>query len=224
MKFRIGEPVGEGAHKNVYKDADHPDKVIAIRKELEKDSPELERTIKARFYLTKILHILFPENIPDIDLATSDPQATRREKVEHDLNHATLQEWVKNTLEHLKSGSLFPPKKLEEQSRVAAAVNEDPKLQKLLSSLNKLGVEIDFTSINFTHDNRGNIVYVDDIHLWDADWETENPMGYDAKKLLAAIEKVEDSQTRERALVYFERLKTLTDEQFNGQSRAATGF
>ncbi len=69
----IGEKIGEGAEKIVYRHKHDKEKVVGVfhKKYYTK---ETVRQIKSRFYLTKLLHILYPKNFPDMHLAASDPQ------------------------------------------------------------------------------------------------------------------------------------------------------
>lgn len=66
---RNGQVIGEGLHKKIYQHPTDESKVVAVFKH---QAWPLEM-IKSRFYLNKILHLLFPENIPDIHLAASQP-------------------------------------------------------------------------------------------------------------------------------------------------------
>lgn len=65
----LGQPGGE---KSVYEDPDNPDLAIGIFHDYRKETP---RQVKARFYLTKTLNLLFPRNIPDIHMVSSHPHA-----------------------------------------------------------------------------------------------------------------------------------------------------
>src|SRR5262249_11566787 len=147
-------------------------------------------------------HILYPQNIPDIDLATSTPQATRREKVKLDPLHKAIQE-----VGELESKSQAIPKELQERSDAAVAtIENDPKFKALIGSLKELGVELDTTACNFTYDEQGDaLIYIDDIHLEDADWQTENRRGFDEEKLTTAIMNIHDERIRERAENFLKR-------------------
>jgi len=206
-RFEVGDRIGGGADNDVYQDPHHPDRVIAVRKEGKEDSKERERKIKARFYLKRILHALFPENIPDAYRATSNPQATWRPKVPLDPLHRAIQK----TDAFESGGEPVPPEIQAASDEAVRKIENDPKYKELIRKLENLGVEIDTTAGNFTYNEKGDaIVYVDDIHLEDADWQTENSRGYDEQKLGAAIEKIEDESARAEARNYFERLKALT--------------
>ena len=87
-KFHLfDEPLGKGAERTVYPSADHPDRVVGIYHEGSEETP---RSMKATYYLTKIVHLLFPANIPDVQFAASDPNAVGRTRVELGEEHKTL--------------------------------------------------------------------------------------------------------------------------------------
>ena len=90
-KEKLGEPIGVGGEKKVYQDPKNPDRVVGIFREHIEETPN---QIKARFYLTKILHLLFPKNIPDMHWAGSEPNAYQADRKEHDERHATLRDYV----------------------------------------------------------------------------------------------------------------------------------
>ena len=66
-KVETQKSLGKGGEKTVYPYPDNSQRVIGVYSSkhefLWEKSPEYN---KAKFYLTKILHMLFPENIPDI--------------------------------------------------------------------------------------------------------------------------------------------------------------
>lgn len=83
-------PIGVGSEKRIYNDPINKDRVIA------KFHEHIEETVnqtKARYYLTKILHLLLPKNIPDMHWTGSDPHAYAIDKVEVDESHKKLQKY-----------------------------------------------------------------------------------------------------------------------------------
>jgi len=57
-------PLGSGNEKNVYIDPENEKRVISLMKETEQR--DTLRQLKGRYYLTKIAHLLLPDNIPDV--------------------------------------------------------------------------------------------------------------------------------------------------------------
>src|SRR3989338_10688468 len=81
---RLGGEIGHGSEKRVFHDVDHPRGVVGVfHDEVNYRGPEYA---KAQFYLTKILHLLLPNNIPDMHLAATEPRVVALDKVV--LSHA----------------------------------------------------------------------------------------------------------------------------------------
>lgn len=78
FKPKLGELLGEGEQKKVHAGLENPDRVYGVYKPHEKESVEY---IKAEYYLLKILHLLFPGNIPDAFLSTTEPRVIARERI-----------------------------------------------------------------------------------------------------------------------------------------------
>jgi|GEM_PF-2937896 hypothetical protein len=74
--------LGKGSKKLVLQNKTNPEQAIGIFHHTDMDNKEKEaRQAKKRFYINKILHLLFPENIPDIHLATSQPKTIIVDKI-----------------------------------------------------------------------------------------------------------------------------------------------
>lgn len=71
------KPLGEGREKTIFVSPDDPEKIIGIFKEPAESAEE----VRARFYLTKILHILYPQHIPDMHASISEPHAIEADRV-----------------------------------------------------------------------------------------------------------------------------------------------
>lgn len=72
------QPLGEGSEKKVFLSPHNPERVIGIFHEYREETPE---QVKGRFYLTKILHALYPQHIPELHLAASNPHAVEVERI-----------------------------------------------------------------------------------------------------------------------------------------------
>ncbi len=78
--------VGHGGEKDVFPHPDDPRKVVAVFHN-EVFRPAKQESIylmKRRYYTNKILSLLYPDNIPDIHLAASQPKALVLDRVEGD--------------------------------------------------------------------------------------------------------------------------------------------
>lgn len=133
------ELLGSGSQKDVYVLNDHPDRAIAVFNNSEQPyrdrDPKL--TLKRQYYARKILHALYPENIPDVYLAASEPAVLITERINPGIVSDKQQERWKHRQPH-------------DQKRLG-------------DKLRKIGVYIDQASpLNFARRPNGSLVYVDD--------------------------------------------------------------
>ncbi len=138
--FETGRRIGGGREKEVFADANSPDHVIGVYKAPhDKKSPEY---VKGQFYLTKILHALFPNHVADISRSTTTPRTTRRKRIDSidPLGVTANQEGdsVESRLDFLKEAA-------------------------------DAGLFIDNHMENFVMNKQYDYVYVDDIYPWGPD-------------------------------------------------------
>ncbi|MDP3770427.1 MAG: hypothetical protein Q8R40_05845 [bacterium] len=204
-EFKVGEYIARGTEKKVYEDADDPEKVIGLY-----HMPAMSKErVKAQFYLTKILHMLFPKNIPDIYLSASDPHVVRKEKISTDVTHKIIQKWYEPGADR-RNISEDEHRKLDD---VTGAIYSDPKYMEFITDLDKLGVHIDSYVTNFTRDSEGNMIYLDDI-----DPSTAFGLrGFDRERFMKAIDKI-PGEDKKKALHYLDRLEMLEEKIFQKSS------
>lgn len=130
FKKRLGEKLGSGGEKDVYVNQENPDRAVGMFNE---GRDETTFQIKGRFYLTKILHLLYPKQIPDIHLAASDPHMIEVDRV-------------------------IIGKKFNDRDKKAEM---DRDL--LTKKFENLGVIPDYYRTNFGYDQEGNLVYLDSV-------------------------------------------------------------
>ncbi len=163
MKFNKEKlkPLGDGHEKAVYDDPNNPDLALGIFHEYIDASVLL---IKARFYLTKITHLLSSENVPDVHLVSSDPNTIVVDKIQgRDLYEE--KDWEKH----------------------------DADIDALKIKLDGLGInQIDDFRGNFKYDKDENIVYVDSFNPWKSG-SPMNP-NYDKEKLEKALQKLKEEK------------------------------
>lgn len=133
------ERLGSGSQKDVYVLGDNPDRAVAVFNNSEQPyrdrDPKL--TLKRQYYARKILHALYPENIPDVYLAASEPAVLITERINPGIVSDKQQERWKHRQPH-------------DQERLG-------------DKLRKIGVYIDQASpLNFVRRPNGSLVYVDD--------------------------------------------------------------
>lgn len=125
--------LGKGMEKIVYEDPNDTNRAIGFFHEYRSEPPEI---VKGRFYLTKILHLLFPKNIPDIHMVSSNPNALVVDKID---------------------GDSVPPDNLK---KFVSAYYE------LRDKLSDLDIPADSAHINYKFDTKGDFYYVDSFNPW----------------------------------------------------------
>jgi hypothetical protein len=197
--FEKEKRIGTGVEKDVYEHPNDSTKVVAEFKFNEKEST---RRLRGRYYLTKILHELLTDNLPDISAATTKPHTIIMEKKELDEGHRMAH------LEKIYPSKYFTVAPIRE---FAEKVSNDPKTKELISKLKKLGISIDGCWVNFGYDKKDNLVYVDSsFQPWSG--RKGSKKLYDPEKLKTAIELLEPNR-KDRAIKWFERLETLAAEE-----------
>lgn len=138
------ELLGSGSQKDVYALNDHPNRAIAVFKNGERPygAREPNLAIKREYYARKILHTLYPDNIPDVYLAASEPAVLITERID--------------------------PGPITETRRKIWAHNQRRDQNRLGDQLRKIGVYIDEASpLNFARRTNGSLAYVDDPMVGD---------------------------------------------------------
>ncbi len=198
--IQVGKELGRGREKVVYTDPDNESRVKGIFHEYKKEGVE---KIKGRFYLTKILHILYPDNIPDIHLAASNPHMIIIDKVDDQIAVTKQQLGKLGKDKHLADELQEELKELNE--RVAYHKREVSK------PLGNLGVTVDSAPGNFTLDANDHITFVDTVEPWGV-YGNKSP-NFDFEKLKLVIENIEDNVQKKHALTYLEHLNKLDEER-----------
>ena len=209
------EKIGEGAEKEVYLHPDDPNKVIAewFPERAAKESP---RQVKGRYYLTKIMHLLFPKNIPDIHLIYKNKrQVAVLERKEADSEHRELHEVIL-ALRKKQTDELSKKfwKKLSMHERKIGA---DERFRDFIAEIGKFNVEIDSTKFNFGHDKDGNLLYLDNsFRPWYESGTAQHKsiVRYNEDELIKAINALSDVD-REKASLYLKRLEELRKEELD---------
>jgi hypothetical protein len=201
--------IGEGGERRVSVDPENPDK---LKKELKEDRPESAEKAKARFYLTKIMHEIFPKNIPDIHQATSAPNTITVERRSLDEGHKA-QELYRRIFFGSESVDKLTPELAKRVNEFNRKLIQDPSFHSFISSVYKIGVDFDAQTPNFGYDEHGQIQYIDSFQPWSTNPNTNKPVkGYDSQKLEMEITKF-DAVTQERLLSYLQRLESLYNQE-----------
>lgn len=193
------EPFGVGEEKKVYQDKENPDRVIGKYRR-EKNNPF---QVKGSYYLTKILHVLFPKNIPDIHLAAMKPTVSVRKKVELGTAHHFIREqWLKE--------EMIGKENEHHINRAMSEITNDPKISALKDKLHSAGVDVDNFPGNFGIDDEGNAQYIEDFYPFHP--SPNDVFAFDYSALLKAIMDLPEKE-RSKALKYLERLNDLAEEE-----------
>ncbi|SRR6266481_5819965 len=199
------EPLGEGDERKAFIDPNNEQRIISERKEeAEKDTL---REMKGRYYLTKIAHLLLPNNIPDVHQAGETAQGKQlvdAERISHSQGHALLQERRRHGV--------------DEGAAAKKIIKElGPEMRKLDLELERIGFgfNIDPNVGNYTKDEAGNVYYLEAFKPWRADAADEGEIEilFDEEALRDAIEGLVDPGVKEKCNNYLERLLALLEEE-----------
>jgi hypothetical protein len=196
------EKVGRGSEKEVYEHPNDPAKVVA-----EFRYAESPKRLRGRFYLTKILHELFPDNLPDISVAATNPHVVIMERKQLDEAHKSLQKF--NIKGDFVGNFSARYKEFEDK------IGEDRKFKQLKRELAELGIGLETAAMNFGYDDKNNLVYVDSsFDPWPCYYHVDDKFerSYDPAKLRNAVNLLEPDR-KKRALKYLERLEILAEEE-----------
>ena len=193
-------PFGEGREKRVYKLDEK--RILALYKDNEtKDLLELRQL----FYLQKIAHLLFPDNIPDIVQAGVNPSHYIAEKVDFDETSSVLRQDDLRFWRDL-------PRRYSDDDRVEEAekqVEKEVGKSGVIRNLHRAGILIEAIPQNFAIDPQGIVHYVDTVDVHQYDPRNDVIVTYDHKKLKRAIESRLVDHDKDLALKYWRRLGEL---------------
>ena len=231
------KPLGEGSERRVFVDPNNESRVIAEKKE--GTGRETPQKLKGRFYLTKIVHQLLPENVPDIyqtksNIATEVVRLYPLEGSLHedqaeeefiDLITLKLQQTIdRERMPHtpghaalqkaLQSNEDPTPAEQQMVTEMAGGMGElDMKLEKI-----GLGFGIDEHAESYTKDAKGNVQYLGAFNPWEIDVTDPNKLEvlFDEEGLRGAIEKIPNESVKKECTDYLERLLVLKEEDERG--------
>ncbi len=154
------ELFGSGHERNVFIDPDHPERLV---KEPKKEKHESPLVLRGIFHLTKILHQVLPEHVPDVhrvELPTSRITVERRHlspQAEEARAARAQAQQEKRKMNSKERATLF---------RAMAEV-QAVDFSRLTQAFTGLGVSIDSGGYgNIVPDADGHMVYVDNLEPW----------------------------------------------------------
>jgi len=201
-EIKTGEYIAGGLEKTVYADPEDPEKIIGLYRLSNKSAERM----KEIFYITKILHLLFPKNIPNIHLGTSEPNMVKKQRIETDEIHGIIQGARERLLETSLRDIARDSRKINDTKD---KIYQSGKYKAFLNAVGTLGVSIDEAAINYSFDREGNIIYLDDI---DPD-KAFHKNKFSEEKFRGAISEISDEATKKLAVHYLERFIELENQR-----------
>ncbi len=193
-----------GRERTYFEDQDSKEKLVGVYKRCAKPNEA-----RSRFYLTKIIHLLYPKNIPDVFLSANDPNVIIRKKEDFG--------WENDLLMRYHFGKRFDAQPLTaaEEKKIAEAGERlrSDEIRAFRQELYALELMVDKATFNFGYDSDGNIKYGETFEAFMLDNSYFAFVRFNADKLRAVIEEKLDGDERKRALAYLERLEQIIKDE-----------
>jgi len=158
-----------------------------------------EKRMNQLFHLGKLLHILFPNNIPDVcSTSVENGSKLKVQRIMLDDESETIRDLYQN-----KSVTKLTDADLHFFNRIKA----HPNFNALRTILLELGLHIEVVPENFGFDMHNNLYYLDSdlIDPYEANIDARQLIG----NLRAFIQKFNLGQEREQALLHLKELEDL---------------
>ncbi len=195
------EKIGEGDEKVVYIDPKNPKNVLAFHHE-GFYPPPTRNQMKGMFYLTEIARIFFPNNIPEIRFAATDPSVMSRKKVQFGKEHQALQRGL-----YLDRGAVTG----REMGVAREVLSANKEIKEFRSALAGCGLPDGDGIHNFGHDQTGNAQYAEPFQAFTL-FGDELILQFDPDKLEKAIDRL-DGEDKKRALAHYNRLTHIIEDE-----------
>lgn len=199
------EQIGIGRHKDVYVDSRKPDRIIAEFRGVKLDNEQ----IKSAYYLNKILHLLFPDNVPNVSAAgNAEKSYIESQRIEHDPDHENFQQIMLR--QKIVSG--FSGRDVRDALTKRA---KDLDVKTFVTKTREAGFIIDTGGINYSKMPGKPVKYLDLNPAWrylDGSGKKTIFLNFNYEKLLDAINNL---PLREKSIAtpYFERLLDLVRQK-----------
>lgn len=212
--MKEGKFIAGGSEKRVYEHPTDPEKIVKTYKTENEDFERVNSNkVRARYYLGKLLHILYPKNFPDINLSSSKPNQVVMERKNLDPEHLEIFK-IENKAK--EAGRSLAKGEDDQIYSILEARRHDPSIAELKMRMTEMGIDLDHGGINYAYDEVRNVIFVDNVHPWDYTYdEDEEPVhpNFDVKKLTDAIALLESEEERKVAATYLKRLEALFIEE-----------
>lgn len=205
-RFTEGNQIGRGARKTVFESNEDPEKLVANFHDLKSNDQ-----VKSTFYLGKIAHILFPDNIPDIHAAFNDEGGKGKLYLENAHPDEEHKQHAQYRVDRVEMG-------LRDETKVRLSNDyhdkniNDPEVIKLADEMERKGLWPDTNGLNFARSKDGKVLYLDSEPGY-IDALNMRMFNFKPDILKKAIEELPEGSQKQQALNYFERLIKLTREE-----------
>lgn len=177
--------------------------ISETRESAEKES---HRQLKGRFYLTKIAHLLLPDNVPEIHQVGESVDGEQTVDTER-ISNTLLEEYIQAR----KSGE---DKKVADIEETVVAAGEEAGVLDSEFTRIGFGFAVDVEVSDYRMDQAGNVLHLDTFESWHVDFinPRELDLSFDEEELRAAIDDIPDEGTKGTCIKHLERLLTLFEE------------
>ena len=181
QRITMKEKIGGGSYKDVYVSPERPGEVtIEFKRKLDNGQ------IKSAYYLNKIAHLLFPDNVPLLSVAGNTKKSflrrqksiIRAERIEHDPGHAKMQQ-LRADKTSLDSGDT-------DFFTEQAKKENDPDVKEFINRAKVAGIFVDDGGVNYSKIPGGKVKYLDLNPAWVYKGHTMK-LGFNADLLAEAI-------------------------------------
>ncbi|MEK7615619.1 MAG: hypothetical protein AAB420_00250 [Patescibacteria group bacterium] len=213
----LGEMLGHGLEKAVYENKNNPDQIIGIYLKGWKRKPEVT---KARYYLTNILHMLYPKWFYTIHQVGHEQ--LYKKGTQKTANYFIADKMVLGE-DHKRMEELGYLGDENEKKEIDKRLRSDPQYLDFIQEMERIGMMVghttpggvESTTGNFSKDPEGNLQYVDTIDpffdhgrlVWD-----ELELAFSPIKLKTRIMEKLSGHEQVQALAYLDRILVLKNE------------
>jgi hypothetical protein len=219
--------IGKGVEKRVYEDPSNPDRVLKVYNYESTSLPE----VKAQYHFGKLLHILFPENIPDtFQVGQREGETTTiiAERRKLDSDHLRANQ-LANT------PAILNEVETEEYDAIKTRQKASGLGDEIVRNFKSLNIAFDTLQKNFSHQDSGHDVYLDTINPWkferpksvdgspDLNRKKYLVLNFDETAITTRIDTIADEHQKRQAYMHLGRIKALADLERTEKNSLAWG-
>ncbi len=211
-------PLGIGNEKRIFLDGKYPERITAEYREKMTDEE-----IKGVYYFAKLIHLIFPDNYPNVFKAgnnkSNQPELSsfEGENIERDEVLVKLSELDVRDEEYLMGNepSILTQEETDEMEKLEQKRRGDERIIALTHDLREAGIPVDNQNVqNFSILPDDSVVYLDIIMPFRLDEDNRVKLLFNTEKMFKTIAHMEDEEKRERAITYLSRLMTLYESLY----------